>query len=83
MFKGSLTRDFRLHFFHESVSPGPLSIPLGPFQIFMTIRGDIHNFVFTTGVVDTGDKLFTVVNDKGDEVLAVLLLPAINCHLCS
>jgi hypothetical protein len=28
--KRSLTRDFQLQFFfHESVSPGPLSIPLG------------------------------------------------------
>ncbi len=27
--KGSLTRDFRVQVFYESVSPGPLSIPLG------------------------------------------------------
>jgi hypothetical protein len=32
-----LTSDF----FHKSVSPGPLSIPLGPF-LFSKIRGDIR-----------------------------------------
>ena len=33
--KGSLTRDFMTSgFFHESVVPGPVSIPLRPFQIF-------------------------------------------------
>jgi hypothetical protein len=42
-FKESLTRDFRLKvFFHKSVSPGPLSISLGPFRIFSKIRGDIR-----------------------------------------
>jgi hypothetical protein len=35
--KGRLTRDFQL--FHESVSPAPLSILLGEFQIFMKIHG--------------------------------------------
>jgi hypothetical protein len=68
-------------FFIDSVSPWPLGIQLGPFQIFIKIRGDIRNFVFIASVVDTSDKLFTVVNDTGDEVL-VLLLPAINYHLC-
>jgi hypothetical protein len=39
----SLTGDFRLQvFFHKSVSPGPLIIPLGPFRIFSKIRGDIR-----------------------------------------
>ncbi len=32
----------------------PLSIPLGPFQIFSKIRGDIHSSSCTTGVLDTG-----------------------------
>ncbi len=41
--KGSLTRDFQYQiFFHKSVSPRPLSIPLGPFRIFSKIRGDIR-----------------------------------------
>ncbi len=56
-FKGSLTREFRLQvFFHKSVSPGPLSIPLGPFRIFSKIRGDNRKWMFITGVNDTGNK---------------------------
>jgi hypothetical protein len=34
----------------------PLSIPLGSFQIFSTIRGDIRSSRFATGVNDTGGK---------------------------
>jgi hypothetical protein len=35
--------------------PKPLSIPLGPFQIFSKIRGDIRSSRCITGViVDTG-----------------------------
>jgi hypothetical protein len=30
-------------FFHNSVSPGPLSIPIGSFQIFLKIRGVFAN----------------------------------------
>jgi hypothetical protein len=41
--KGTVSRDFLLLvFFHESVSPRPQSIPLGPFRIFSKIRGDIR-----------------------------------------
>jgi hypothetical protein len=43
-----------------------MSIRLGPFQILMKIREDIHNFVFIAGVNDTGDELFTGVNDTVD-----------------
>ncbi len=33
--KGTVPRDFQLQvFFHESVSPKSLNIPVGPFQIF-------------------------------------------------
>jgi hypothetical protein len=49
-------------FFHESVSPRPQSIPLGPFWIFSKIRRDI--------LVDTGDKLFSSVNDTGEQFIA-------------
>jgi hypothetical protein len=42
--------DFR--FFYESVSPKPLSIPLGPFRIFSKIRGDIRSSRCTTFVVN-------------------------------
>jgi hypothetical protein len=41
LFKGSLTRDFRSHFFfHESVSPRPLINTLGSFRLFSKIRRD-------------------------------------------
>ncbi len=57
LFKGTVPRDFRLlFFFHESVSPKPLSIPIEPFRIFSKIRGDIRSSRCTTGVADTGDK---------------------------
>jgi hypothetical protein len=52
-----LSRDFRLVvFYHESVSPKHLSIPLRPFQIFSKTRGDIRGSRCTTGVNDTGGK---------------------------
>ncbi len=35
-------------FFHESVSPEPLSIPLGPFFEFGRKFAEIRNFVFTS-----------------------------------
>ncbi len=56
------TRFSNFKLFHVSVSPGPLSIPLGPFLIFMKIRGDIRYFVFIAGV-----KLFIDVNDTGEK----------------
>ncbi len=36
-------------FFYKTVSPWPLSILLGPFQIFPKICGDIDNFLLTMG----------------------------------
>ncbi len=33
-FKGKVSQDFCFWFFHESVSPQPQSIPIGPFRIF-------------------------------------------------
>jgi hypothetical protein len=53
-------------FFHESVFPRPLGIPLDRFVT--KINGDIYNFVFIACVVDTGDKLFAGVNDTGDKL---------------
>jgi hypothetical protein len=66
-------RFLNFRFFHESVSPGPLSISLGPFQIFTKIHRDILNFVFNIGVNDTGDKLFASVKDTSDILLPVSL----------
>jgi hypothetical protein len=61
-----VSRDFLLlFFFHESVSPKPLSIPLGPFQIFSKILGDIRSSRLTTGINDTGGKFATGINDTG------------------
>jgi hypothetical protein len=65
--------------FHESVSPQPQSIPLGPFQIFSQIRGDIRSSrlppvsttqvklvaKFAAGVVDTAGKFAAGVVDTG------------------
>jgi hypothetical protein len=36
-------------FSHETISPQPQSIPLGPFQIFLIIRGEICKSRCTTG----------------------------------
>ncbi len=64
------TRFSTSSFFHESVSPRPLSIPLEPFWIFSKIRRDIRELMFITGVNDTGDKLFSGVNDTGKKFIA-------------
>ncbi len=50
-------------FFQESPSPKPLIITLGSFQIFSTIRGDIHKSRCTTDVSDTGGKFAASIND--------------------
>jgi hypothetical protein len=69
-------------FFHQSVSPQPHSIPLGPFRIFSKIRGDTvfaiqgappvsttpaANFA---SVVDTGGKFAADVVDTGSNFAA-------------
>ncbi len=54
-------------FFHESVSPGALSNPLGSFWIFSEIRRDNREWMIISGVNDTDDKLFGGVNDTGDK----------------
>ncbi len=41
------------------------------------IGGDIHNFVYIASFNETGDKLFTDVNDTGDNISPVSLLPVI------
>jgi hypothetical protein len=55
-------------FFHELVSPKPLSIPLGSFRIFSKIRGDIRSSRFATGVNDTGGKC------KKSSIIQVLII---------
>ncbi len=63
--KGQCHEIFCFWFFHESVSPKPLSIPLGPFRIFSKIRGDIRSSRLNTGVNDAGGKFATGVVDTG------------------
>jgi hypothetical protein len=46
--RDSATRFSISGIFHESVSPKPLSLPLGPFQIFSKIFGDIRSSRCTT-----------------------------------
>ncbi len=41
--QGQCHEIFCFWFFHQSVSPQPQSIPLGPFQIFSKIHGDIRS----------------------------------------
>ncbi len=77
--KGTVSRDFLLLvFFMNQVSPNPLSIPLGPFQIFSKIHGDISSSRFTTGVVDTGGKFAASVVDTGGNLPPVSLTPVEN-----
>jgi hypothetical protein len=66
--KGQCHEIFASGFFYESVSPKPLSIPLGPFRIFSKIRGDIRSSRLTTGINDTGDKIASGINDTGGKV---------------
>ncbi len=54
--KGVWHEIFVFRFFHKSVSLGPLNIPIGPFQIFSKIRGDIREWMFISDVNDTGEK---------------------------
>jgi hypothetical protein len=78
MLKGQCTRIFSSGFFHESVSPQPQSIPLGSFQIFLNIRGDIRKSRCTRGINDTCGKFATGVNNTSRKVsmtLAANLLP--------
>ncbi len=84
-FKGTVSRDFLLLVFYESISPQPQSIPLGPFRIVSKIRGDIRKSRCTTGVNDTGGKFATGVNDTGGKLPLVSTTPAANlppreCH---
>ncbi len=54
--KGQCHEIFDFRFFHESVSPKAMSIPLGPFQNLTKILRDILSSRCPTGVVDTGGK---------------------------
>ncbi len=68
LIKRTVSQDVQLLVFYESVSPRPLSIPLGPFRIFSKIRGDIRSSRCTTAVVDTGGKW------KKSSIIKVLII---------
>jgi hypothetical protein len=55
IYRDSVNRFFASGFFHESVSPQPQSIPLGPFQMF----SKICKSRCTTGINNTGGKIAT------------------------
>ncbi len=59
--KGQCHEIFCFWFFLESVSPKPLIIPLGPFQIFSKIRGDIRRSKFATGVKPSSRKILIIL----------------------
>jgi hypothetical protein len=63
-------------FFHGLVSTSPLSIPLGPFKIFLKICEIFMKECLSTVVSDTGDKLCTSVNDTG--IKFIVGVPDIN-----
>jgi hypothetical protein len=67
-----------LVFFHESISPQVQSIPIGRFQIFSKIRGDIRKSRCTTGVNDTGGKFANGVVDNGCNLPPVSLTQLAN-----
>ncbi len=62
--KGTVSH-FCFQFFHESVSPQPQSIPLGPVQIFLKICKDIPKSRCTPGLNNTGGKIAEGINDTG------------------
>ncbi len=75
--KGQCHEIFCFWFFSWISFPKPLIIPLGPFQIFKKIRGDICSsrlppvsfwHRWHTGVNDTGGKFATGVVDTGGKI---------------
>ena len=86
------TRFLTSGFFHESVSPRPPSIPLGPFRIFRKFAEILKKKIFTneylsqlsttpaiSGVNDTGKKLSRGNNQKALNCSPVSTTPPKNC----
>ena len=63
-------------FFHESVYPKRLSIPLGLFRFFPKIRGDIRSSRLTTARYQRHRRQIL------PPVSLVLLIPVAYCHWC-
>jgi hypothetical protein len=68
----NVTRFFATGFFHESVSPQPQSIPLGPFQKFLKTLEDIRKSRCTTGVNDTESIIVSGINNTGGKFATCL-----------
>jgi hypothetical protein len=73
--KGQCHEIFDFRFFHESVSPKPLSYD---HLIFFLICGNIRSSRCTTGVTDTGGKFTTSVIDTSGKLPLVSLTPVAN-----
>jgi hypothetical protein len=68
----------------NQVPPQPQSIPLGSFQFFSQISGDIRSLRCITGVVDTGGKFASAINVTsgiGDKLPPVSLIPMVHLDL--
>ncbi len=68
--KGVWHEIFDFRFFSWISVPRAYEYSLGAASIFSKIRGDIREWMFITGVNDTGDMLFTGVNDISDKFIA-------------
>ncbi len=66
MLKGVWHEIFDLIFFSWISVPQAPKYCIGAVLFFSKIRGDIRELMFITGVNDTGEKLFSGVNDTGD-----------------
>jgi hypothetical protein len=85
-FKGTVSRDFLLQIFYESVSPRPLIVPLAPFRKFAKVCGYIcgsrYTIINDTGstltidAIDTGGKFTAGVNDTGGNIFLEITLTA-------
>jgi hypothetical protein len=56
VFKGTVSREFRLLVFFMNQFPPTPEYNIRPFQIFLKILGDIRSSRCATGVVNTGGK---------------------------
>ncbi len=88
--KGFWHEIFDFRFFPESVSPGPLSIPLWSFQLFLKIRGDNREWMFIAVSTTPAIKFFPAVslipvinNQKAWNLSQVSTTPRKNCSAVS
>jgi hypothetical protein len=63
--------------FHESVSPGPLSVPVGQFRFFYEISRRFRESVLISSVNDTGNKREKILRYKLFHILFKAYLSAL------